>query len=74
MTVDSLPLAEMDAHHYIPCRATVTALTSQLRTTWQDGVTGLMMAAQSGSEKIVELLIENKADVNAVAKVSPCRG
>jgi hypothetical protein len=32
---------------------------------WQDGATGLILAAQYGSEAVVQLLLENKAELNA---------
>jgi hypothetical protein len=36
---------------------------------WQVGWTGLILAAQSGHEAVVRLLIEHKAEVNAAKQV-----
>ena len=36
---------------------------------WQDGATGLIMAALYGREAMVQLLLKHKADVRAADKV-----
>jgi ankyrin repeat protein len=38
---------------------------------WQNGSTGLIIAAQNGHEAVVRLLIERKAEVNAAETVPP---
>jgi ankyrin repeat protein len=36
---------------------------------WQDGITGLYMAALKGHKDVVQLLLELNADINAVKTV-----
>ncbi len=69
----SSPLLESTAALLLPLPHSNTAgrllLVSPVPCPWQDGNTSLMGAAR-GYVDVVNLLIENRADVNAVGKVS----
>ncbi len=53
----------------LPPLACSRALSSSPCRLWQDGGTGLFMAALDGHEAVVRLLLEHKASVDAAAQV-----